>query len=134
MSRSSVMVTGLIGLIGSLAMTVAAIYAMRAGLVPPLLNRPLWVWGLFLFLLTFSLLEIPLMIFGLRKMAASVNPTARHVVLVTNAGYTLFAGVYALPFILLAGVSWTELLAGAGLASLSFVRFITSVVTLPNEK
>jgi hypothetical protein len=133
MNRRSVMATGLLGLLGSLVMTAGAIYVMAAGMIPALVSRPFFVWALFVFLLTFSLLEIPVMTFALRRMAISINPNARYVLLFTNAAYTMFGGVYALPFILLAGGSWRELLAGAGLASLSFVRFATSVVMIPND-
>lgn len=134
MSRRAIVWTGVLGLLVSMTITGGAIYVMTQGLIPPLFSQPLLVWGLFLFLLTFSLLEIPLMIFGMRRMAMSLNPNARYVLFFTNAAYTMFAGVYALPFLLLTGGAWRELLLGAGLASLSFVRFITSMVMLPNGK
>lgn len=134
MTRRSIFWTGLTGLAGAMLLTAASLFVMIQGLIPAVLQRPLFVWGLFLFLLTFSVLEIPLMIFAMRRMAASPNPRARTVVLLTIAGYTFFAAVYALPFILLTGNSSTQLTAGLLLASLSLVRFISAMVFLPNDK
>jgi hypothetical protein len=91
----------------------------------------MYVWGLFLFLIFFSLAEIPVMIFGMRRMAASLNPKAKYVVLITNAGYTFFASVYAAPFILLAGKSTFELAAGALMSALGLARFITTILFIP---
>ena len=91
------------------------------------------MWGLFLFLLVLSLLEIPVMILALRRMAVSSTPKANYVTMLTNMAYTFFAAVYAMRFILLAGATWQELLAGIGLALLSVVRFVTSLVFVPYE-
>ncbi|GAB4458592.1 MAG: hypothetical protein Kow0031_38920 [Anaerolineae bacterium] len=134
MSRSSLILSGLPGLAGAILLTAACVAVMTASLIPVLLTGPLLVWGLFLFLLTLSVLEIPLMIFTMRRMAASANPRAATVVLLTNMAYTFFAAVYAAPFILLAGSTQTELGAGIALAALSFVRFISSLVFLRNEQ
>ncbi len=134
MSRFSLISTGLPGLIGSMLLTFTCIFVMAQGLIPAIISRPLIVWGLFLFLLTFSVLEIPIMIFSMQKMIESVNPKAKYVVLLTNTAYTFFASVYAAPFILLTGQSSLEIAAGGALASLSIVRFITSLVFLPHDK
>lgn len=134
MTRSSVILTGLVGLVGAIILTAICLLVMMWGWVSPLLGRPTYVWGLFLFLLFFSVAEIPVMIFGMRRMLESVNPKAQYVALFTNAGYTFFASVYAAPFILLAGQSALELASGALLGSLCFVRFISSVILLPNAK
>ncbi len=132
MSRSGLIFSGLLGLAGAILLTAACVAVMVAGLIPALLNRPLLVWGLFLFLLTLSVLEIPLMVFTMRRMATSGNPRAETVVLLTNMAYTFFAAVYAAPFILLTGATQLELGAGIALASLSLVRFISSLVFLRN--
>ncbi len=134
MKRNSLVIAGLTGVFGALLITGAAIYAVAGGYLTPPISAPVWSWGLFLFLFTFSALEIPVMIFGLRQMAKSPNPQARYVTLFTVAAFTFFAGVYAIPFILLAGSSRLTLLAGAGLAALGGVRFIAAVVLLPNEE
>ena len=133
MTRSSVVITGLIGLVAAIFLSALCLFVMVAGYIPTILVRPLFVWGLFFFLLFFSLAEIPVMIYGMRSIAANNNHRAKKIMLVTNTGYTFFASVYAVPFILLAGSSTLTLLAGAFLASLCFVRFITSIIFLPDH-
>jgi len=134
MTRSSVVWTGLLGLSGGVILTLLSVAIMVQGWIPVLISRPLFVWALFLFLLTLSVLEIPLMVFSMRRMADSPNPRAKYVVQVTNVAYISFAAVYAAPFILLTGSSQLEIAAGLILGSLCFVRFISSVVFLPNAK
>lgn len=129
MSRSSIVLTGLIGLIGAGLLTAVAILLVLRDWLPVLLTRPLYIWGLFLFLLLFSLAEIPVMVLGIRHIAGSVNPKAKYVVLLVNTSYPLFAAVYAVPFILLTG----RLIPGAALAALGLIRFITAVLFLPNK-
>jgi hypothetical protein len=99
---------------------------MATELLPALVTRPLYGWGLFLFLLIFSVAEIPVMIFGIRRIASNTNPRANYVALLLNVGYVFFAAVYAAPLILLTG--WLGL--GTILAALSFVRFISGIVYL----
>jgi len=53
------------------------------------------------FVLTFSLGEIPLMVFGMRQMVISTS--GRRLAVLTNTAFTLFAAVYAVPFLLLTG-------------------------------
>jgi hypothetical protein len=131
MTRGGIIFSGLLGLTGAFLLTTISVVVMAQKIVPVLLQPPLLVWGLFLFLLTLSLLEIPLMVFTMRRIASSPNPRSQAIVLLTNIAYTFFGSVYAAPFILLAGATWVEIYAGIGLAALSIVRFITSVVFLP---
>jgi hypothetical protein len=130
MKRNSVVITGLIGLIGAVILTAFCLYTMAQGWIPKLLTDETYVWGLFLFLAVFSVAEIPIMIFAIRRIAASANPKAKYVALITNTGYTFFAAVYATPFILLTGYLWT----GVAMASLSVARFISAIIFLPSEK
>jgi hypothetical protein len=132
MRRNSLLISGLIGLTGALLLTATAVIAMLQGWIPVLLTRPPFVWGLFLFLLVFAVLEIPLMIFGMQKMADS--PNAKYLVLLTNTAFTFFAAVYALPFILLTGGSWLTLGAGIAMAALTIIRFISAMVYLPHDQ
>ena len=134
MSRSNVIATGLVGVIGAIFLTAVCLFVISADLYTPPLSR--WDYGLmlFLFLLFFSLLEIPMMVFSLRRMLDSVNPKAKYVAMFTNGAYTFFAAVYAAPFILLAGDSTGKLVIGVGLSALCFVRFISTVVFLPDVK
>ena len=129
MSRSSIVLTGLIGLIGAGLLTAVSILLVLRVWLPVLLTRPLYVWGLFVFLLLFSLAEIPVMILGIRHIAGSVNPKAKYVVLLVNTSYPLFAAVYAVPFILLTG----KLIPGVALAALGLLRFVTAIIFLPNK-
>ncbi len=126
MSRNSVILTGLVGLVGAVILTALCLFVMATELLPALVTRPLYGWGLFLFLLVFSVAEIPVMIFGIRRIATSANPRAKYVALLVNAGYVFFAAVYAVPFILLTG--WLGL--GTVLAALSFIRFISAIIYL----
>ena len=131
MTRNSLIISGTLGLAANISLTAVCIFVMASGRISPLLDHSLLISILFFFLLFFSLLEIPVMIFGMRRMLASVNPKAKYVVLVTNFGYTLFAAVYAAPFILLAGRTTFTLFIGALMSALGFARFITAMLFLP---
>lgn len=126
MSRNNVILTGLIGLIGAVLVTALCLGVMRWEWIPILVTDSLFSWAIFLFLLIFSVSEIPVMIIGMRRIAASTNTKARYLVLLLNCGYVFFGAVYAVPYILLTG----GLVLGALLASLSLVRFITSLIYL----
>lgn len=132
-TRSNLILTGLIGLMGAVVATVLSVGLVTTGLIPVLITRPILVWGIFFFLLTISIAEIPLMVFGMRRMVAGDNPKARYLVLVTNMAYTLFAGVYAVPFILLTGSSTLALVAGSLLGALTFVRLISAALFVPKD-
>ncbi len=129
MSRNRVILTSLIGLAGAVLLTALCLLAMVWNLIPPLVTDTVYAAGLLLFLLFFSLAEIPVMIVGMRRIAASANPKAKYVALLVNVGYVLFAAVYAAPFILLTG--WLG--AGTALAALSIVRFASALIYLPNK-
>jgi hypothetical protein len=84
-----------------------------------------WLVALaFLFFLVISLLEIPIMVIGLRKLAADGSTTSLTLLKLTNAFYVFFAAVYAGMFVLLTGRFW----AGAGLAALGVFRFLSSLL------
>lgn len=127
MSRNSLILTGIIGLTGAVIVTALCFVVMVWELIPVLLTRSIYVWAIFLFLLIFSVSEIPVMIIGIRRIAASANPRAKYVALLLNCGYVFFGAVYAVPFILLTG----RLGLGTALALLSVVRFITVIIYLP---
>jgi hypothetical protein len=127
MSRPNIIITGAIGLIGAVILTAFCLFIMAQAWIPALVEQPVYAWGLFLFLTFFSIAEIPVMVFGIRRIAASVNPKAKYVALITIVGYTFFGAVYAAPFILLTG--WLAL--GSALAALCLVRFISVIIYLP---
>jgi hypothetical protein len=74
-------------------------------------------------LLLLSLIEIPLILFGLRQMARSATPP-RRLIIVTFAVYVMFASVYASFFVLLTG----QIVWGIALAALCLVRFASGVL------
>ena len=127
MSRSSAAVTGLVGLLGATVLTTFCIFIVVWEWLPVVLTQPLLVGGLFLFLVVFSLAEIPVMIFGIRHLAASTHPGSKYLALLTNTGYVSFGAVYAAPFILLTGRLWL----GTMMAGLSVIRFISAIIFLP---
>lgn len=129
MSRNRIILTGLVGLVGAVLVTALCLFVMVWSLIPPLVTNTLYALALLLFLLFFSLAEIPIMIMGMRRIAASANPKAKYVALLVNAGYVLFAAVYAAPFILLTGWLGT----GTALAALSVVRFASALIYLPHK-
>ncbi len=130
MSRNSILLTGLVGLVGAMVLTGLCLFVVARGLIPILVADGLFILGLLLFLLAFSLAEIPVMIIGVRRIGHSVNPRARYVALVVNAGYVFFGAVYAAPFILLTG----RLGLGTALAALALVRFLSALLFLPEKK
>ncbi len=130
MSRPSIILTSSIGLIGAVGLTALCLFIMTQGWIPTVFARPSYSWALFAFLAFFSIVEIPVMIIGIRRIAASTNPRSRYVALLTNAGYTFFGAVYAAPFILLTG----RLGLGTVLAAFSLVRFFTAITFLPSSQ
>lgn len=129
-TRNNLIVTGLVGLFGAMLLMALCIIIVAQGWFPILLASSSLVWGLFLFLAVLSIAEIPVMIFGMRRILAEANPKAEYVILFTNAAYTFFAAAYAAPFILLTGGIWP----GLALAGLTLARFASSITFLPQGK
>lgn len=125
--QHNILITGAIGLLGAVVLTVGCVGVMGMGWVTPRFEQPLFVVLFFAFLGAFSVAEIPVMIFGIHKMAQSSSQAARYVAIAANLSYPLFGAVYAAPLILLTGYVWL----GVGLSSLSMVRFITAIIFLP---
>ena len=134
MTRTSLISTGLAGVVGAVLLTGLAITIVASDWIPIFITNLVIIWTIFLFLFILSVAEIPVMIFSLRRIAASDNPKAKYLILLTNVGYTFFAGVYAVPFILLAGKSTIELVAGAFLGALTLARFGSILIFLPGGK
>lgn len=134
MTRISLVASGLAGLAGAVVLTIACLLVVTSGWFPIFIENPLVIWSLFLLLLFFSLAEIPVMVYSMRRIAAGGNPKAKYLIWLTNTGYIFFAAVYAAPFILLAGSSFLLLAAGALLGALSVIRFISTLIFLPGDK
>jgi hypothetical protein len=122
--RSRLALSGGIGVLGGVALTGGAVFLLRGLIVVPLVSG-IGIWLLLLFLLFFSLAEIPLMILGMRHMSKSVS--GRRLAVMTNAAFTLFAAIYALPMLLLTA----RVDIGLALAALSLVRLGGAVLFVP---
>jgi hypothetical protein len=123
--RSQLTLSGLAGVASGAALMGGTVWLLRRTGLPPLIAGPA-MWALLGLLLLFSLAEIPLMIFGMRRMA--VNAAGRRLAALTNVAFTFFAAVYATPFLLLTGkVSISLVLAG-----LCLVRFGGALLFVPS--
>jgi len=113
--RSHLALSGLAGIAGGAALMGGALFVLqRSGLTPLITGRG--TLALLGFVLLFSLGEIPLMIFALRRLTASaagIRPA-----MLTNAAFTFFSAVYAAPFLLLTG----QVEISLALAGLCLVR------------
>jgi hypothetical protein len=123
--RSRLAVSGGLGVVGGAALTGGALFLLHRTSFTFLVGG-LGAWILLGFLLLFSLAEIPLMVFGMRRMVGSVP--GRRLAILTNAVFTFFAAVYAAPFLLLTGRKGI----GVALAGLSLVRFAGALWLVPD--
>ena len=122
--RSQLALSGGLGVVGGAALMGGAFFLWQRMGIRPLVTG--WAtWLLLGFLLTFSLAEIPVMIFGMRQMGSS--DSGGRLAVVTNAAFTLFAAVYAVPFLLLTG----RVGIGVALAALSLVRLAGALWFVP---
>jgi hypothetical protein len=119
--RRNLILAGIGGLLASLLLAVVSTWMVTSGMLnPPLPYRSVALL-LVILLGGFSLAEIPMMIFTMRRLAAERTDNHR-VVAGLNALYVLFAAVYGVPVSLVTGsVGW-----GLTLCALSLVRFVTS--------
>ena len=119
-----------IGLVLGLLLTLMAL-PIRNFFVPPLpriMALPLLAWGIFLFFLALALLEIPLMVYGLRKVSQGKSGNAPTMTLVGNTIYVAFPAVYALPNLLLSGQAF--LWMGLLISATALLRFASSLLFL----
>ena len=128
LTRRNITLAGGVGVIAGI-IAIAAIIAFRPAEWPALLAPyPIVHWAIFVFLGGISLAEMPLMIFTLRKLIAdNVSPV---VILLIVVAFVFFAGVYALPNLLLTEKLWM----GITLSMLIFLRWILSVIFLHIEE
>ena len=125
--RSRLALFGLAGIVGGAALMGGALFVFqRSGLTPLVTGRGAML-ALLGFVLFFSLGEIPLMIFALRRLTASaggVRPA-----MLTNTAFTFFSAVYAAPFLLLTG----QVEISLALAGLCLVRLAVALWLGPSE-
>ena len=121
--RLNLLLAGLGGLlVGGLLAAISA-WLISSGIVRPPLSHPAVTLITMLIFGGFSLAEIPMMIFAMRRLILERRGNYR-IVMGLNAVYVLFAVVYSVPVFLLAGsMTW-----GLILCSLGLVRFVTSMV------
>ncbi len=113
--RSRLVLSGLAGIVGGAALMGGALFvSQRSGLTPLVTGR--WTLALLGFVLFFSLAEIPMMIYALRRLTASASGVGPAMLI--NAAFTFFGAVYAAPFLLLTGLVEVSL----ALAGLCLVR------------
>lgn len=115
--RLHLLLSGLLGLLACAGLAALCL-VLAQGKIPPLLSAfPLIVALLALMMGAFSIAEIPLMVFAMRRLALE-RPSNRWTVLGLNALFVFFASVYAAPLLLLA----SSPLWGLALAALALVR------------
>jgi hypothetical protein len=120
--RHNLVLSGLAGLLVCGLLAAVCAWLVTNHLVVPPLPFPLVVLLTATIFGVFSLAEIPLMLFAMRRLAAE-RPDNQSVVMGLNAFYVFFAAVYGLPVLLLTGsVVW-----GLALCALGLVRFVASL-------
>ncbi len=120
----------MIGLAANAVLALSAAFLSWFKVMPVLLcGWPGWI--VFALFLVISVAEIPLMIFGLNRMAAGGDRRAVRLVTVTNALFVFFAAVYGAPVILLSG----RVAAGLALCALGLLRLFSALafVKLPKN-
>jgi hypothetical protein len=95
------------------------------GFIPSLVSSLLPTVVVFAILFILALIEMPIMVFGLRRMAASAT-TPRAVMAGGFMLYVLFAAVYAAIFVLVTGDRYYDL--GTLLAAFGFVRLASGML------
>jgi hypothetical protein len=121
--RYNLLLSGLAGLLVCVLLAAVCTWLVTNQVVVPPLPLPLVVLLTAIIFGVFSLAEIPLMVFAMRRLATE-RPDNRGVVMGLNALYVFFAAVYGLPVLLLTGsVAW-----GLALCALGLVRFVASLL------
>ena len=121
--RRNLLLAGIGGLLASLLLAALSSWLVTSGVLSPPLPYRLVTWLLVIILGVFSLAEIPVMIFAMRRLSAERTGNLR-LVAGLNALYVFFAAVYGAPVGLLTGsVDW-----GLALSTLSMVRLVTSLL------
>lgn len=124
--RRNLLLSGLAGLMACGLLAAVAALLVAGGTVRALLPYPTLVLLLVLIFGGFSVAEVPMMVFAMRRLLAE-RKRNHGFVLGLNAFYVFFAAVYGAPVLLLTGnLSWGLALCGLGIlrlvASLALVR------------
>ena len=89
------------------------------------------MWGIFLFLMALALLEIPLMIYGMRKIVEGKSSNLVTMTLALNSFFVFFPIVYGLPNLLMS--PYSQLWMGLAISATALMRFVASWRYLPVE-
>ena len=121
--RRNLLLSGLGGLFVCGFLTAIAIWLVTSGVIRPPLDYPAVTLLFVVVFGAFSIAEIPMMVFAMRRLVIERKDNYG-VVIGLNAVYVSFAGVYALPVLLFTGsVVW-----GLVLSALGIVRLIASLL------
>jgi hypothetical protein len=121
--RLNLLLAGLSGLLAGGLLAAICVWLIISETISPPLSHPAVTLISVLVFGGFSLAEIPMMVFAMRKLILE-RPGNHHVVMALNTLYVFFAAVYGVPVLLLAGsITW-----GLILCSLGLVRFVTSLI------
>ncbi len=122
------MLAALGGMVAAALLTGVAVHFAVSGLIPRLIPSGLASWLLLLFVLVFSLGELPPMILALRRMVCSVSAhIGSALIMFTTAAFVFFAAFYAAPFTVLTG----QIGVGIALAALSILRLLCVWLFVP---
>ncbi len=129
-NRTRLALSGLAGPAGN-ALLVGGVLRLRQTWQPPFQLSTALTWAVFAFFMGLALLEIPVMLYGLKKIAAGQQPAAQTVALLGYVAFVFFPGVYALPSLLLAeaGFLWP----GTLIAATSLLRLVAGTIYLTRE-
>jgi hypothetical protein len=121
--RRNLLLSGLAGLLSSGLLTVVAVWLITANIIQILLPYPAVALLLALVFGGFSVAEIPMMIFVMRRLIVERRGNDR-IVLGLNALFVFFAAVYGAPVLLLTGsLGW-----GLALCGLAIIRLLGSLL------
>lgn len=120
-----------VGIAAAALLTGVAVYLATNGIVPRLIPPGLASWLLLLFVLVFSLGELPPMILALRRMVRSASDSVSSALaMLTTAAFVFFAAFYAAPFTVLTG----QIGVGIALAALCLLRLFCVWLFVPTHK
>lgn len=118
-NRTNLALSGLAGLAGNALLAEGGLW-LRQGWTPPFRLSTGLVWVIFLFFLALALLEIPLMLYGLKKIGSGPNAAPPAMLYLAHAAFVFFPAVYALPSLF---VAQTDLLwTGVAIAATGLLR------------
>ena len=121
--RKALLISGFAGLVGAALLFVGTAWGQASADMPILVRGWLVAPALLVFL-GLSLAEIPVMVFGLKKIGSAAPDNSPTALALANAFYVFFASVYAVMFLLLTGLVFL----GAALAGLVVIRFFSSLL------